>query len=319
MRYREIITEAKPPENIDEALWWIQRYVTGSLTDEDWDYGEPTHLTIDTAMALVSQYIGNSRSTGIPLSRYLLVDKNTAKRIVQSRVLPPNQFTFQSFSAASPEQTLEIGREINFYGVQPDMVEIVVTTTPSPSQVLFGFSDVKASSRKVGELYEIWSQDWEHQAEVLVRVTGGLPLAEVRVVKNKKSGSKLKLKSDIDEAVAPDTNPFRIEYEDTYTDQEGRSGRFDAYVGNDYAGSMSIGPARSGNGYSVMNVYVNPQFRRMKLATRFYNAAYKAGYKPIVPDSKLAPDGRAFWDAHVSTRIKLGKPLPKYEWKPVKL
>lgn len=184
MRWNQIIREAKSPDNIEEALWWVQRYVSGSLNDPDWEWDEPNTLNIDTAMAMVSRYLGNGQSTGKPLSRYLLVDKNTAQRIVKSKVLPANQYTFQSFTAASPKEALEIGREINFSSTK-GMVEIVVTTTPSPADVLFGFADAKAHQRKAGDLYTIWAQDWEHQQEVLVRVTGGLPLDKVRVIKGK--------------------------------------------------------------------------------------------------------------------------------------
>lgn len=185
MRYLEIITEAVTPEQVQEALWWVQRYVVGSLNDPNWDYGETAQLNINTAMPIVARLVGNQHSVGKPLSRYLLVDKNTAQRIVKAKVLPANENIFQSFTAASPKEALEIGREI-VGSVGPGMVEIVVTTTPPASDVLFGFADVAASQRKargaVSELYNIWADNWEHQQEVLVRVSN-LPLDKVKVIK----------------------------------------------------------------------------------------------------------------------------------------
>lgn len=186
MRYSELL-EAKisTPDDLAEACWWVQRYVTGSMRDPDWDWGEPTKLNINTAMDMVGQYVGNANSTGKPLSRYLQVSKKMAQQITETKILPANgKLIFQSFSAATPEQTVKIGREI---AGMISKVEILVTATPSSSNVLFGLDDIHAARHKdndISDLYEVWAQDWGHQKEVLVRVVGGLPLDSVQIIKN---------------------------------------------------------------------------------------------------------------------------------------
>jgi hypothetical protein len=177
------MNEAEHIDHIEEALWWVERYVSGSLNDPDWDYGEPTHLNIDCAMAIVGRYVGNQYSVGKPLSRYIVVDNAVAKRIMKSKKLPSIGLTFQSFSAASPKETLEIGREIVFGAHDtPGKIELVVTAVPPANDVLFGFADIAKSVRKPGvtDLFNVWNQDWSYQNEVIVRVIGPLVLQHVR-------------------------------------------------------------------------------------------------------------------------------------------
>ncbi len=170
------------PENISEALWWVIRYVSGSLTDEDWDWGKPTKLDINSAMALASRYIGNRKSINRPLSRYLLLDKNTAQKLVKSKMLPPYEHSFQSFTTHGFKEAVEIGRDIAF-GRTKGKVEVVVTITPPANEVLFGYDDVAASRKPgVADLHYQWADNWGHQGEVLVRITQPMP-CEVKVLK----------------------------------------------------------------------------------------------------------------------------------------
>jgi GNAT superfamily N-acetyltransferase len=313
MRYSQIIEAAKaaklPPENVDEALWWVIRYVSGSLNDDEWDWGEPNKLNVDTAMEVVSRYIGNKKSVGVPLSRYLLLDKNTAQKLVKTKMLPAYGNGFQSFTTHGRKEAVEIGREIAF-GRTKGMVEVVVTVVPPASDVLFGFEDVGRAAKKqlpgTDDLFNQWNDNWGHQGEVLVRIAA--PLAcEVKVIKAKG------LKEEEDAPIE-----FRIEREPIWRDGAESKDEcyFHAYDGDKYAASLHIAPSRDGRSFSAISVWVNPEYRRMGLATRLYNAAHEAGFQPITPDSNLKPDGVKFWDAHMRGKWKQGQPRPEMKWTP---
>lgn len=167
------------PENIDEALWWVSRYVSGSLGDPDWDWGSPTKLNVTQAMELVGRYVGNQSSVGKPLYRYLSLSKPKALMLQQSMLLMPRKLGFQSFTEHG-EEALEIGRDIN-----PDAtLDTVVCADVPPSDVMFGMADLKRARRLPGvdDLY-LQLTDWHHQGEVIVRVTGPLKLLDVKISK----------------------------------------------------------------------------------------------------------------------------------------
>lgn len=178
---------ANRPEHIEEALWWVQRYVCGSIDDPEWqwDGGETApKLNVNQAFDIVSGYIGNARSVGRPLYRYLAVTRPMAKKIIETKMLPKSKWSFQSFSGTSFDETAEIGRDIHPYRAAGRM-ELIVSVTPSPADVLFGYRDVKARARLQGvrDVYMMWG-DWAHQDEVFVRVTSPLQLDAVAQIKN---------------------------------------------------------------------------------------------------------------------------------------
>ncbi len=177
------LVESAP--DIDEALWWVIRYVSGSLTDPDWDWGHPNQLDINSAMEMVGRYIGNKKSVGRPLYRYLLVDQKTALDLSKTKMLKPfGKMAFQSFTSADINSAIEIGRDINPY-ISPKLKEVVVTIMPPPNDVLFGYADVKGSRKPgVGDLRAQW-QDWAHQDEVFVQIKQPIPCG-VKIL-NKKS------------------------------------------------------------------------------------------------------------------------------------
>lgn len=155
-------------EDLDEALWWVIRYVSGSLTDPDWDWGKPLTLDVDQAMEVAARHYGNEQTRDRTLSRYLLLEESVANDMLNAgRLEAKKGITFQSFTTGGMDRALEIGREIH-----PDsnLLEVVITAVPDDADVLFGVADVKAC-RKPDPfgLREQWS-DWHHQDEVLVRV-----------------------------------------------------------------------------------------------------------------------------------------------------
>lgn len=87
-----------------------------------------------------------------------------------------------------------------------------------------------------------------------------------------------------------------------------------ASIGGTEVGRATVGKARDGEGYSVMDVFVNPDFRRLGVGTAMYDHAFRSGFAPLRPDRKQSPDGSAFWHRAQTKKIRLGKPMPPMEW-----
>jgi GNAT superfamily N-acetyltransferase len=88
-----------------------------------------------------------------------------------------------------------------------------------------------------------------------------------------------------------------------------------ATVNGECIGSAIIGQHRyRPDAYSVMNVWVNDEYRRRGVATAMYDFAYRHGFAPLYPDQKQSHHGQAFWHKAQMRAFRLGKPMPPMEW-----
>ena len=161
-----------PEANMDEALWWVSRYVTGSMDDPAWDFGSPTTLTVAQAFEVVAKFVGNHASINKPLFRYALLDSFYKPQTLKK--LPRTNQPFLSFTTVGTEGALEIGREIHH--TTAGKTEVVVSLKGTPDLVLFGTEDLKRHRHPgVRDLYDSLA-DWHHQGEVFVRQPYALPV-----------------------------------------------------------------------------------------------------------------------------------------------
>jgi len=163
-------------DRIDEALWWVQRWVSGSMGDPDWEEGWLSHVrSIEEAFPIVQASIGNDRSRGRALWRYIAVSHEEAERINATKTLLPHDFPFQSFTT-SARLAFEVGADLDREGE----VHLLVCADVPDGDVMFGMADLLAN-RMAGDCVRGLA-DWHHQEEVVVRVERPLILAEVRTV-----------------------------------------------------------------------------------------------------------------------------------------
>jgi len=159
-------------DDIEQAAWWLTRWISGSMRDPDWD-DSWTKFGIDQAFDILHKVVGNQRSVGKPLWRSLSLSEPVAKKIVKMRVLPPyRKSPFQSFSL-SQKIAKEFAEEIF---VREGSTHVLISAQPAPDNVLFSMADLKASRNQfIGDALST-IKDWHHQQEVIVRVTKPLPL-----------------------------------------------------------------------------------------------------------------------------------------------
>lgn len=170
------MTEAHQPttDKIDEALWWVSRWVSGSETDPDWDYGGSETMTMDEAFIFLSETI-KSKFKNIPvLYRAIVVSNREAEKIIETKRLSTNHRSFQSFTT-SAKIAIKACYDIDSF-IGKGNVRLLVEVRNPP--VLFALLDLKRTS--------IWGQlaDWHHQGEVFVDGRKPLTIEKATVIKN---------------------------------------------------------------------------------------------------------------------------------------
>lgn len=161
------------PKTLETALWWVQRWISGSMNDPAWSFEEAESMGIEAAFEVVQKEVGNARSANEPVWRYLSVSERTASRLEASLRLQPHEFPFQSFTT-SARLAAEVGAEL----ARPGEVSLLVCALPTADDVMFGLPDLLADPRSRPTMRAL--EDWHNQEEVLVRVREPLTLQEVR-------------------------------------------------------------------------------------------------------------------------------------------
>ena len=166
--------EPEPADDrLDYGLWWVSRWVSGSMDDPDWSWPEAEAVSVEDAFATVRERIGNARVAGGPFWRFLSVDEVEAARLEDGGDLMPNpKRSFQSFTTerACAE---EFGEDGPGQGDVPVLVRVDVP----PECVMFGMADLKGD-RKARDV--VSSLDlWHHQKEVMVLVDRPMRVLEM--------------------------------------------------------------------------------------------------------------------------------------------
>jgi len=166
------------PDVLDEACWWVQRWISGSMHDPDWDESWLESVrSLGEAFAIVQSEVGNGKSSGQPLWRYMTVPTRVADEILSTMTLRPHKHAFQSFTT-SARLAAEIGADLGRGGEVP----LLVCADVPDGDVMFGMADLKASKNPAVRDALRCLDDWHHQDEVVVRVDRPLRLTVARPV-----------------------------------------------------------------------------------------------------------------------------------------
>lgn len=167
-------------DDSEHASWWIERWVSGSMDDPDWD-ASWNRFTPAEAFAVVQKAVGGKAVAGKTLWRYLLMPRAAANALSKSKQLTFKKFPFQSFTQ-SRKSAIEVGRDIHGY-IKPGHVEVVVSCIPPRDQIIFSSQDLAKDKGAFGQSYRRLA-DWHHQKEVLVKASPALKLQSVELVKH---------------------------------------------------------------------------------------------------------------------------------------
>ncbi len=163
----------EPDEPLDHAMWWVARWVSGSMGDPDWSWPEAEAITVEQAFSIVRDRIGNARASAGPFWRFLAVPEDEAARLLDGGdLLPHVRSTFQSFTS-SEELAREFGEDAPGRGAVPLLVRVDVPV----DCVMFGTEDLLADRRADDTMQTLYL--WHHQGEIMVRVDAPLKVLEV--------------------------------------------------------------------------------------------------------------------------------------------
>lgn len=170
MRRKAEVTD----EPLEHALWWVSRWVSGSMRDPDWTWPEAEAMTPEEAFAVIRDRIGNARSLGGEYWRYLELDEAEAARIEAGGDLAPHaKSSFQSFTGS-----YGLAREFGEDCGGGRGASIVVRVEVPAGKVMFGMADLLADARAKETMDTL--DLWHHQGEVVVLVDGPLKVLEAR-------------------------------------------------------------------------------------------------------------------------------------------
>lgn len=176
------ITESKQnPKDVilSEAFWWLERWVSGSINDPDWDEEWLTKVhNLQDAFNIISKVVGNRYAVGKTLWRSLVVDKATLKIMKQKKILPVHKIAIQSFTP-DKDVAIEFGEDLYV----PDNHVPVLVAVDAPSEaILTSMMDIQKS--KLTQAKEALRSlgDWSHQKEVFVKVEQPLPVKSIQII-----------------------------------------------------------------------------------------------------------------------------------------
>ena len=158
---------------LNVALWWVERWISGSMDDPDWDYPEGEEMGVEKAFETIQATIGSTRAQRRELWRYLSVSEKEAARIEFQGTLRPFRSPFQSFTTSSM-LAASIGADLG----RPGEVSLLVRIEAPPGDVMFGVEDLLADKRATSTMNPL--DHWHDQDEIVVRVTEPLKVLECR-------------------------------------------------------------------------------------------------------------------------------------------
>lgn len=169
---RELVTIG----NLEDALWWLTRWVSGSMTDPEWK-AEGVILNVDQAFSLLQRFTKPKTQL---LWRYLLVSKPVANKIVTTKMLPRARYCrYQSFTV-SKIIAIKAGREIN--PTNERMVEIVVSANVPGQLIMFNMKDFYKSKIPIIKEAVSTIDIWEYQKEVVVKIDKPFKLKTIEIL-----------------------------------------------------------------------------------------------------------------------------------------
>lgn len=159
--------------DLNIALWWVERWISGSMDDPDWDYPEGEEMGVEKAFETIQSTIGNDRARQRELWRYLSVSEREAARIEAHGTLHPFRSPFQSFTTSSM-LAASIGADLG----RPGEVSLLVRIEAPGGDIMFGLEDLMADDRAASTMNPL--DHWHHQDEIVVRVAEPMKVLECR-------------------------------------------------------------------------------------------------------------------------------------------
>ncbi len=158
-------------KSLTDALWWVQRWITGSMNDANWSDPQ-NEFTVDQAFEYLSRTIPKTLPS--VLYRGLNLIPKQGKALYKTKLLPVNpKMRFQSFTDSD-----NIAEE---FAVGHGPVEVTVEWKPIPGLIMFTMGDLLRSKHHIIKEYTRALGDWHDQQEYVVDVQTPLRISRINL------------------------------------------------------------------------------------------------------------------------------------------
>jgi hypothetical protein len=134
--------EVDDEDVLGEAMWWVQRWVSGCIDDPDWETDWLKKVKdVETAFKIVHNVVGNKFSRNKILWRYLKLSKSDAKKLITSKILQPFNNKHSPFQSFTTKQSvaLDLPDELN---IRTGNTNILIKAKVPENLVMFGMADL---------------------------------------------------------------------------------------------------------------------------------------------------------------------------------
>lgn len=160
MRLYEV---SKPnTRKFEEAMWWVQRFISGQMTDPDW---EEQWLYFFKSPLPAFQCL--NKNIKVKTNYDILFRALDKSQIKNNDLLPHKLFPFQQFTT-----NIKVANEFK----DKNKNAMIISLTPHPEDILFSYKDLLKSKNEIVIDFMKALGDWEYQNEVLIKITSPTPI-----------------------------------------------------------------------------------------------------------------------------------------------
>lgn len=169
-----MIREIVLAQDMVSSLRWLQRWVSGSMRDPEWNMKGAG--TVEDAFSYLSQF---SKTKPKELWRFIAGSKKLVNSIAQTKMLPVSKNSvFQSFTVS---RKLAIQEGQNIHGSSMEASCVVCANVPE-KQIMIALEDFYKSKNPQIKEYMAALDLWEHQKEVIVKIAKPIKLKTVEIL-----------------------------------------------------------------------------------------------------------------------------------------
>lgn len=167
------LVEIKNQENdiLNEALWWVERWVSGSMSDPDWDESWIEHVdNIDLALVILQKKYPSKSEYAF---RYLALNSKQYKNLRSSMKIPKNgKSKYQSFTT-----DLKIAYKLKDDLYRNGKHHVIVKCMLDSDQIMVNLPLLN-KKLKNNEIF-LRLEDWLYQKEIIAKIIEPINVIEI--------------------------------------------------------------------------------------------------------------------------------------------
>ncbi len=167
---------------LTESMWWVQRWVSGSINDQDWDTSWLTKIKdVKTAFQIVHKFVGNKYSINKILWRYIKLSKIEADKLISSKILNPHNNHHSPFQSFTTNKSVALNLPGELY-IQNGDTDVLISAKIPENLIMFGMKDLLMSKNNIVKEYIASLDLWYEQDEVIVYLKNPIQIISAEII-----------------------------------------------------------------------------------------------------------------------------------------